>query len=171
MLSIIVAYNKKGVIGKDGQVPWRIPQDLKRFKDVTMGHPIIMGRKTHESIGRLLPGRTNIIITRNKEYIPLDTHEPVYVVHSLSAALEIAFKEDSEAFVIGGEEIYRMALPFADKIYATFLPFNEEDGDAVFPNINTEEWNTNLWVLDGRSISLMEDEHCEWYIRTRRKKK
>src|SRR3990167_10858678 len=127
-VSIIVAVaGEKRVIGKKGSLPWYIPQELKRFKEITMGHPIIMGRKTHESIGRVLPGRTNIIITREPNY----QAEGCIVVHSLEEALRQV--QDEEVFVIGGGEIYKQALPLADKLYLTYID-KEIEGDTFFPD-------------------------------------
>ncbi len=128
MISIIVAIaGKKRVIGKKGSLPWYIPQELKRFKEVTMGHSIIMGRKTHESIGKPLPGRTNIVITHEPDYKALGC----IVVHSLDEALKEA--QDDEIFVIGGGEIYKQALPLATKLYLTYID-KEIEGDVFFPD-------------------------------------
>lgn len=128
---IVAAAGKKRVIGKKGTLPWYIPQELKRFKEITMGHPIIMGRKTHESIGRVLPGRTNIVITHEPNY----QAEGCVVVHSLDEAVEVAqSKEGSEeVFVIGGGEIYKQALPMANKLYLTYVD-KEIEGDVFFPD-------------------------------------
>lgn len=131
-ISIIVAVaGKKRVIGKKGNLPWYIPQELKRFKQITMGHPIIMGRKTHESIGKPLPGRTNIIVTHDMEY----SSAGCFVVHSLGEAIQKAKgKEGSEEiFVIGGGELYKQALPLADKLYLTKID-QDLEGDVFFPD-------------------------------------
>ena len=132
-INIIVAVaGKKRVIGKKGGLPWYIPQELKRFKEITMGHPIIMGRKTHESIGRVLSGRTNIVISREPNYKALGC----IVVHSLDEALRVAQGkpfENEEVFVIGGGEIYKQALPLADKLYLTYID-KEIKGDVFFPD-------------------------------------
>lgn len=131
-VSIIVAVaGSKRVIGKEGNMPWNIPEELKRFKEITLGHPIIMGRKTHESIGKALPGRTNIIITRELSY----QSEGCTVVSSLDEALKQAqgLPGGEEVFVIGGGEIYRQALPIADKLYLTLIK-NEVEGDVFFPD-------------------------------------
>lgn len=128
-ISIIVAVaGKKRVIGKKGSLPWYIPEELKRFKEITMGHPIIMGRKTHESIGRVLLGRTNIVITTHPDYqVP-----GCIIVHSLEEALRQA-QGDDECFVIGGGEIYKQALILADKLYLTYID-KEIEGDVFFPD-------------------------------------
>ena len=132
MISIIVAVaGKKRVIGKTGGMPWYIPAELKRFKEITMGHPIIMGRKTHESIGKALPGRTNIIITHDQSY----SAEGCIVVHSLEEAIEQAQGElgSEEIFVMGGGQIYEQAIPLVDKLYLTYLD-KEIEGDVFFPD-------------------------------------
>lgn len=131
-ISIIVAVaGKKRVIGKKGQLPWYIPAELKRFKEITMGHPIIMGRKTHESIGRPLPGRTNIVITHDLNY----SKQGINVVRSLEEALRLASNAsgNDEVFVIGGGQIYAQALPLADKLYLTYID-KEIEGDVFFPD-------------------------------------
>lgn len=126
MISIIVATTKNGVIGKTGNIPWYLPADLTHFKDTTMGHPIVMGRVTHDSIGKALPGRRNIIITRQPGYAA----DQCEVVNSLSSAIELA-KNASEIFVIGGQEVYSQALPIANKIYLTEIE-TVIDGDKFF---------------------------------------
>lgn len=133
-ISLIVAVARNGVIGKDGKLPWHLPEDLKRFKALTMGHHIIMGRRTWESIGRPLPGRTPVVVTRNDSY----TAPGAAVVHSLTEALA-SCTDDNEVFVIGGEEIYRAALPTADRIYLTAVDA-EYAGDTRFPALVSEEW-------------------------------
>jgi dihydrofolate reductase len=133
-VSLIVAMDRKRVIGARGRLPWHFPQDLKRFKALTMGHAIIMGRKTHESIGRLLPGRRSIIVTRRPGYaVP-----GAQVVHSIEEALA-ACAGDDEAFVIGGAEIYRAALPLADCIHLTEVQ-GDYSGDTWFPQLPPTDW-------------------------------
>ena len=131
LISIIVAVSKNGVIGKDNQLIWRLPDDLKRFKKLTTGHPIIMGRKTYESIGRLLPGRKNIIITRSPDY-KLDGAE---IYHSIEAA--IASCNDEKIFIIGGAEIFKQTLPLISEVYRTVIQHSFE-ADAFFPEISAE---------------------------------
>jgi dihydrofolate reductase len=138
--SLIVAMAKNQTIGIDNTLPWHLPNDLKYFKQVTMAKPIIMGRKTYESIGRPLPGRTNIVITRQEDY----QAEGVIVVNSLQRALDKA--EDvgfvtghDEAMVIGGAEIYQQALVQADRLYITHV-HADVDGDAFFPDILWSDW-------------------------------
>ncbi len=132
-ISIIVAVaGKKRVIGSSNKIPWYIPGELKRFKEITMGHPIIMGRKTHESIGKPLPGRTNIVITTHPDYQALGC----IVVHSLEEALRFAQGkpfDSEEVFIIGGGQIYAEALPLADKLYLTYID-KEIEGDVFFPD-------------------------------------
>jgi len=134
---IIAALSANGVIGIDGRIPWHISDDLKRFKRLTMGHTIIMGRKTYNSIGRPLPGRTNMVLTRNPDFQPPDG---VQVYASLTAALDACRQSgESTAFVIGGGEIYREALPVADTLLLTHVR-REVDGDAHFPAFDRAHW-------------------------------
>ena len=133
-LSLIVAMGKNRVIGVDGAIPWRLPNELQLFKRVTMGHHIIMGRKTWESIGRLLPGRTTVIVTRQKNY----TAPGALVVNSLAAAITQCANDD-EIFVIGGGELYREALPGADRLYLTIVDAAPE-GDTRMPEFNAADW-------------------------------
>lgn len=121
-VSIVAAMTDDGVIGRNNQLPWHISEDLVRFKQLTMGHPIVMGRKTFESIGKPLPGRTNIVVTRN-ESLKIDG---VKIVHSLKEGLV------GEPFVIGGAALFAQALPLADKLYLTFI-HHKITGDAYFP--------------------------------------
>jgi dihydrofolate reductase len=137
MLSLIVAMTQDRVIGVDNHLPWNIPEDLKRFKKITLGHPIIMGRKTYESIGRPLPGRTNVVVTHDRAY----RVEGGAVVHGLEEALEWARRSPGaeEIFVIGGSEIFRQVLPLAGRIYLTEVnwPFI---GDTFFPEFPANEF-------------------------------
>jgi dihydrofolate reductase len=139
-LAIIVAAARNGVIGRGNALPWHLPEDLKYFKRVTMGKPIVMGRKTFESIGRPLPGRTNVVISRNPHF----TAKGIAVVDSLDAALALAadialIDGVDELVVIGGEQIYREALPRTQRLYLTEVHADVE-GDAVLPPIRREEW-------------------------------
>jgi len=133
-VSIIVAAAENNAIGKDNQLICRLSADLKRFKSLTMGHHIIMGRKTYESIGRPLPGRRSVIITRNKDY----KQEGCVVVHSLEEAFAIC--NDEEVFVIGGGEIYNQAFPLASNLYLTRMNSYIE-GDTFIPEVKASEWN------------------------------
>ncbi|MCF8464137.1 MAG: dihydrofolate reductase [Flavobacteriales bacterium] len=134
MISIIVAADENNVIGKDNELIWHLPDDLKFFKEKTSGHAIIMGRKTFESVGKPLPKRTNIIITRDKTFQP----EGCVVVHSLANALKEAVKTDENPFIVGGEQIYRLSLPLTDRIYLTRI-HDTFDGDRHFPKLG-DEW-------------------------------
>lgn len=134
MISIIVAIASNRTIGADNKLLWHISEDLQHFKSITTGHPVIMGRKTFESLGRPLPRRQNVVITRNASYAP----EGVTVVHSLEEALAL-FPADDEVFVIGGGEIYREAMHLADKIYLTVVE-KDYEGDTHFPEIDPSEW-------------------------------
>ena len=130
----MVAMDVNGVIGRGNALPWRLSSDLKRFKAVTLGKPIVMGRKTHDSIGRPLPGRKNIVITRNPDYAA----PGCTVVHDLDEALVIC-RGEPEIVVIGGSEIYRQSLPRADRIYLTEV-HAEVEGDVCFPDMDKSEW-------------------------------
>jgi len=133
-ISLLVAYAANRVIGKDGKMPWHLPEDLKRVRRLTMGHHIVMGRKTWESISRLLPGRHHVIVSRRPGYrVP-----GAQVVDSLEAALA-ACGDDDEIFVIGGSEIYALALPVADRIYATEIA-RDYEGDVFFPSLENTDW-------------------------------
>ena len=139
-LSMIVAVAENGVIGRNNELPWYMPNVLKYFKQTTMGKPVIMGRKTYESIGKPLPGRTNIVITRQADYQP----EGVKVVSSVEAARELAesvclIDGQEEAMIMGGAEIYTLALPHTDRLYLTEVHADVE-GDAFFP-----EYDKSLW--------------------------
>ncbi len=139
-VALIAAVANNGVIGSGNHIPWRLPGDFAHFKRMTMGKPLIMGRKTFESIGRPLPGRTNIVVTRQEGYQPHGV-----IVHStLETALEHAqqiAKADraNEVMVGGGAEIYRQAMPLADRIYLTQVEL-EPEGDVFFPSIDFEQW-------------------------------
>ncbi|MDA3952238.1 MAG: dihydrofolate reductase [Bacteroidales bacterium] len=134
MLSIIVAVAENNVIGRDNDLIWHLPRDMKHFKETTTGHHVIQGRKTFESCGKPLPNRTNVIITRDKNY----TAEGCVIVHSLEDAIEEA-KNDSEAFIIGGGKIYEQSMSLVDRIYLTKI-HHVFDGDTFFPEINVDEW-------------------------------
>lgn len=134
-ISIVVAMDRNGLIGKDNQLPWRLPADLKLFKSITMGKPIIMGRKTFESIGKPLPGRLNIVVTNNHKY----PARGYVVAVSLDDAIEKAGRVD-EIMIIGGAALYRQALARANRIYLTLVEA-EMDGDTWFPPWQQAEWS------------------------------
>jgi dihydrofolate reductase len=133
VISLIVAASTNNVIGAKGNLPWRLSADLKRFKTLTMGKPIVMGRKTYESIGRPLPGRQNIVITRQDNYAP----EGCTVVQSVDAALAAA--DAPEIMIIGGGHIYEAFIPMAERIYLTRVDA-DIDGDTYFPEISEDQW-------------------------------
>lgn len=140
LLSMIVAMANNQAIGKNNQLLWHLPEDLRYFKRITMGKPMIMGRKTFESIGRPLPGRLNIVVTRQQDW----QHEGVKVVHSIDDAMQLANAQAlidgvDEIMLIGGAELYQTALSSADKLYLTRVDA-DIDGDAFFPEINAMEW-------------------------------
>jgi len=134
MISLIAAIGKNGELGAQNKLLWHLPHDLRRFRELTNEHPIIMGRKTFESIGRPLPHRKNIILTRLPDY----TQEGCFIAHSLSEALSLA-GDDSEVFIIGGSEIYTLTLPHAHRMYLTYVD-TEAPADAFFPSFTEEEW-------------------------------
>ena len=136
MLSIIVAIAKNNAIGKDNKLLWHLPDDLKRFKKITTGHNIIMGRKTFESLGRVLPNRHHIILSRNSQ-LNIDD-ENVEVIKNISE-LEKYINSEEENFVIGGATIYKLLMPYSKKMYITEID-KEFEGDVFFPEINKEEW-------------------------------
>ncbi|NCT37842.1 dihydrofolate reductase [Bacillus sp. EB93] len=136
MISLIVAMDQNRVIGKNNKLPWHLPADLQYFKQVTMGHPIVMGRKTFESIGRVLPGRENVIVTRNQEF----KAEGCVVLHDIAQIKMFADNHEEEVFVIGGAEIFKEILPFTDRLYITEIHETFE-GDTFFPEIDENEWD------------------------------
>lgn len=134
LVTLIVAVADNGVIGRDNALPWHLPEDLKRFKRLTMGKPILMGRKTYESIGRPLPGRHNIVVTRDTNY----RREGVTVVHDVDAALAAAGPVP-EVMVIGGSELFRTLLPRAGRVHLTRV-HGAVEGDVVWPALDDREW-------------------------------
>ena len=135
VLSIIVAASTNDVIGAGGDLPWHISEDLRRFKSITMGKPVIMGRLTWESIGKPLPGRRNVVLTSQERYAA----DACDVVRSLDDALELVADSD-EVMIIGGSRVYREALPRADRVYLTRIHATFE-GDAYFPSLRASDWN------------------------------
>ncbi|MEO8218922.1 MAG: dihydrofolate reductase [Acidobacteriota bacterium] len=133
-LSIIVAVSENGVIGRDGGLPWHLADDLKLFKEFTIGHTLLMGRRTFDEVGKPLPGRTTILITRQADYCT----PGVLIAHSLEEALEMA-PGDEEVFVVGGSEIYAQTLPQATRLYLTLVRA-EVQGDTRFPEFDLGEW-------------------------------
>ena len=135
MISLIVAMGKNREIGKENQLLWHLPKDLKHFKDLTSGHPIIMGRKTYESIGKPLPNRTNIVISRRNDWF----EEGILIVGSIKEAVKFAKKIDEEVFIIGGGNIYEQTIDLADKLEVTLVDA-VLDADTFFPKINEKIW-------------------------------
>jgi len=140
MISIIAAIGKNNELGKKNQLLWNLPADMKHFRETTKGHTVIMGRKTFESIGKPLPNRKNIVITRDKSY----QHHGIEVAHSLDGTINsvgTALARGDEVFIIGGAEIYKQAMSIADKLYITHVDTTDMDADAFFPEIIPIVWN------------------------------
>ncbi|CAM3982584.1 dihydrofolate reductase [Lederbergia lenta] len=135
MISFLWAEDENRLIGKDNDLPWRLPADLKYFKETTMGHAIVMGRKTYESIGRPLPGRTNIILTHDSNY----KQEGCLVLNSKQELLNWAEQNDSEVFITGGSEIFKLFIDEVDQLYVTKIHATFE-GDTYFPILNWDDW-------------------------------
>jgi dihydrofolate reductase len=160
LISLIAAVAENGVIGRDNVMPWHLPDDFKRFKSLTMGKPMLMGRRTFESIGKPLPGRTSLVLTRSRDW----SAPGAVVVHSLDEALERAggvpvaeAGEVRELVVVGGAEIYRLALPRARRIYLTRV-LASVDGDTVFPRLDEHAWretHRELHPADARHVYPM----------------
>lgn len=137
MISLIAAIGKNNELGKGNTLLWHMPADMKYFRETTLLHPVVMGRKTFESIGRPLPNRRNIVITRDLNY----KKEGVEIVHSLNEALDLFPDQKEEIFMIGGAEIYRQVMPIADKLYITHIKAEDKNADAFFPEIIPVVWN------------------------------
>lgn len=149
LISLIVAMDEAGVIGRDNALPWRLPEDLKRFRALTMGKPLLMGRKTFESIGKPLPGRKNLVLTR----APGWRHEGVTTVHTMDDVLHIA-RGAAELVVIGGAEVFRLALPLAKRIYLTQV-HAKVAGDTIFPPFDRSQWRESE-----RSVHAADERHA-----------
>lgn len=139
-VTLLAAIGRNLVIGRDGDMPWHLPEDLRHFKATTMGHPMVMGRKTFDSIGRALPGRRTIVVTRQRDW----RHADVETAHSLADALALAGPTD-EVFVVGGGQLYAEAMPFAQRMILSEVPDSPE-GDTYFP-----EWVAQDWREVGRA--------------------
>ncbi len=135
MISFIVAMDRNRVIGNDNGLPWKLPADLAHFKKITTGHTVIMGRKTFESIGRPLPNRTNVVLTRNKHFAA----EQCIVIHSVAEAFALMEKKEDEYFVIGGSHLYQLFLPYVQRMYITLI-HEEFEGDTFFPDVDMSNW-------------------------------
>lgn len=131
MISLIAAIGRNNELGKENKLLWSLPADMKHFKNITTLHTVIMGRKTFESIGKPLPNRRNIVITRDADY----KKEGVEIAHSLAGALDLIKDKDEEIFIIGGAELYKETIKIADKLYMTHVEAEDKDADAFFPEI------------------------------------
>jgi dihydrofolate reductase len=149
MISLIWAMDENRAIGKDNKLPWHLPEDLKFFKRMTMGHPIVMGRKTHDSIGKPLPGRENIIITRDQHY----KRDGCTVLNTINELLDYANQSQEEIFVIGGAEIFKELIPRADRIYLTLI-HHQFEGDTFFPVFPMDDWK-----LESREMGIKDDKN------------
>ena len=149
---IVAAVARNGVIGIDGRLPWRIPEDMAHFRRLTMGHALVMGRQTYDSIGRPLPGRLNIVLTRRANWVAAG----VSVARSLEEALELAAAHRADTIIMGGAEVYRAALNLADRMELTEVDA-EPDGDTFFPDVDWSEWTERTRVAhDGFSFVTYE---------------
>lgn len=154
IVSAIVAAAKNNVIGDANDIPWRLSSDLKYFKKTTLNHHIIMGRNTFASMGRPLPKRTNIVLTRNPHFVATG----IIVAHAIEEALSIAYDNgEEEVFIIGGGEIYKQSMPYWDRIYLTRVDL-EPKGDVVFPSIDTNEWK----LLSSEAQVRTEKDECDF---------
>jgi len=158
-ISLIVAMARNRTIGMNNTLPWRCPEDLKHFKTLTMGHHIIMGRKTYDSIGKPLPGRTTVIVTRNASLQIADC----LMANSLSAAI-VACAEDNEIFIVGGAELYAQALPLVDTLYITEIQ-QDVEGDAYFPTFELGDWREVCREAKAQSVPQVLDYHFVQYCR------
>ena len=166
IISLVVAVTRNGVIGRDGDLPWRLSSDLKRFKQLTLGKPVVMGRKCYASIGKPLPGRPNIVITRDQSF----SGDGLHVVHSFEEGMAIAEALAAEIgvgeiCVIGGGEIYRLAMPVADVLYVTHIDV-EIHGDTHFPEIDPRIWDAEE---DGSLPSGERDDFAVRFVTYRRR--
>ena len=142
-VTIVAAVARNGVIGAGGGMPWHLPDELRLFKETTLGHVLVMGRRTYESIGGPLPGRTTVVVTRNRDWAP-ESGE-VVVAHGIEEALQRAAAIDEEVFVVGGGEVYAAAMPHTDRLLLTRVD-QEPEGDTTFPNVDWREWSETARV-------------------------
>ena len=159
LISLIVAMASNYVIGDRGEIPWKIPGEQKMFKEITLGHVVIMGRKTYESLDRPLPGRTNIVVTRQTDY----QAPGCLIVHDFTGAIQSCPAEESEAFIIGGGQLYHEAIAVADRIYLTVIP-REISGDTRFPEIP----EADFVIKNSKFIDGVEPYHFYIYERVKR---
>jgi dihydrofolate reductase len=156
-VTVVAAVARNGVIGADGGLPWHLPGDLRRFKETTLGHVLVMGRRTFDSIGRALPDRTTVVVTRRAGWQAGAQPSPVLVAHSLPEALQRAALVDDEVFVVGGAEIYAEAIDLADRLRITWVD-REPEGDAVFPSVDWARW-----------VEVEREEYDGWAVSTYRR--
>lgn len=162
LISAIFAMSRNRVIGKDNDLPWYLSDDLKFFKKKTLGHHIIMGRNSFEAIGRPLPKRTNVILTRNPYYVV----SQCLIAHTVEEALSLAYNNgEEEAFIIGGEAVFRTALPLLDKIYMTYID-EDIEGDTYFPEFDESEWE----LISTQNFNADEKNDYDFEIRELRRK-
>ena len=159
-ISLVAALDRRSAIGRDNQLPWRLPGDLKRFKALTMGKPVLMGRKTAQALGRTLPGRRNLVLTRSGQ-LPFAGME---AVDSLERAIELA--GDEELMVIGGGEIYALSLPLATRMYLTHVATEVDGADAFFPAFDPAEWE--IIGRQAHALDAMHDHAFEFVDYRRR---
>lgn len=151
-INLIAALSQNRVIGCNNQLPWHLPKDLKHFKAITLGHPVVMGRKTYQSLGKALPGRENVVISRDPHFHPLDAT----VFSNLEAAL-MHLKESAEIFIIGGGHLFSQTLPIAQRLYLTWIEA-ELEGDTFFP-----EWDLGEWIEISRESHSADEKHLYSY--------
>lgn len=159
MLNLIVAKAKDNAIGKNGKIPWNIPEELQYFKEITVNSVVIMGRKTYESIGHPLSQRINIVISNTKKY----SGENLYIVSSLNDALELANRYDKEVFIIGGERLYKETIDIVDRMYITEVFIDVKEADTFFPAIDNSKYDIDYGKILGNEIKYRKDV----YIRRR----
>ena len=138
-VTIVAAVARNGVIGVGGGLPWHLPEDLRRFKELTIGHVLVMGRRTYESIGRPLPGRTTVVVTRRPDWFAGADADEVIRARHVPGALQLGSEIDDEVFVVGGGQVYEEALPLADRLELTFVDA-EPEGDTFFPEVDWSQW-------------------------------
>lgn len=162
-VTIVAAVARNGVIGRDGSIPWRVPGEQRSFKEATTGHVLVMGRRTYESIGRPLPGRTTVVVTRQHDWAPAGGRpDGVRVVGSLPAALATADSIGEQVFVVGGAEVYAEALALADRLRISWVDATPE-GDTYFPDVDWGRWReTAREAHDGWALSTYEREIDEF---------
>lgn len=164
MTTIVVAIGEKNEIGADNQLLWHLPKDLKHFKDLTSGHPIIMGRKTYESIGKALPNRTNIVISRKKNWF----EEGILIVGSIKEAVKFAKKIDENIFIIGGGNIYEQTMEVADKLEVTLVKAQLE-ADTFFPKIDPKIWKLTDEAFHEKDDKNQYDFSFQTYVKIEKK--